>query len=91
MGDWLIGLGIAVGLRVASSIDLISGFLRIIGPLDDIVVVALALCYAGRHVARDVLLAAWLDEPRLIERVLGPTTTNPATLTSGEQPQILHR
>ena len=63
------------GLWVASPIDLIPEFLPVIGPLDDIVVVALALRYAGRHVPRDVLLAAWTGEPRLIERLLGPTRT----------------
>jgi uncharacterized membrane protein YkvA (DUF1232 family) len=60
------------GLWVASPIDLIPEFLPIIGPLDDIVVVALALRYASRQVPRDVLLAAWPGEPRLIERLLGP-------------------
>jgi len=59
------------GLYVASPIDLIPEFLPVIGPLDDIVVVALALRYAGRQVPRDVLLAAWPGEPRLIERLLG--------------------
>ncbi|MEU5722220.1 DUF1232 domain-containing protein [Micromonospora sp. NPDC047738] len=59
------------GLWVASPIDLIPEFLPVIGPLDDIVVVALALRYAGRQVPRDVLLAAWPGEPRLIERLLG--------------------
>jgi len=43
----------------------------VIGPLDDVVVVALALRYAGRQVPRDVLLAAWPGESRLIERLLG--------------------
>ena len=56
---------------VASPIDLIPEFIPVIGPLDDIVVVALALRYAGRHVPRDVILAAWPGEPRLIERLLG--------------------
>jgi uncharacterized membrane protein YkvA (DUF1232 family) len=60
------------GLYVASPIDLIPEFLPIIGPLDDIVVVALALRYAGRQVPRDILLAAWPGDPRLIERLLGP-------------------
>ncbi|MCA2211774.1 YkvA family protein [Jidongwangia harbinensis] len=60
------------GLWVASPIDLIPEFIPVIGPLDDIVVVALALRYAGRHVPRDVLLAAWPGEPRLVERLLGP-------------------
>jgi uncharacterized membrane protein YkvA (DUF1232 family) len=60
------------GLWVASPIDLIPEFLPVIGPLDDIVVVALALRYAGRQVPREVLLAAWPGERRLIERLLGP-------------------
>lgn len=59
------------GLWVASPVDLIPEFLPVIGPLDDIVVVALALRYAGRQVPREVLMAAWPGEPRLIERLLG--------------------
>jgi uncharacterized membrane protein YkvA (DUF1232 family) len=60
------------GLWVASPIDLIPEFLPIIGALDDVVVVALALRYAARRVPRDVVLTAWPGEPRLIERLLGP-------------------
>jgi uncharacterized membrane protein YkvA (DUF1232 family) len=60
------------GVWVASPIDLIPEFIPIIGPLDDIVVVALALRYAGRQVPRDVLVAAWPGESRLLERLLGP-------------------
>ncbi len=63
---------IFAGLWVASPIDLIPEFIPIIGPLDDIVVVALCLRYAGRQVPRDVILAAWPGEPRLLERLLGP-------------------
>ncbi len=59
------------GLWVASPIDLVPEFLPVIGPLDDIVVVALVLRYAARHVPRDVLLSAWPGEPRLLERLLG--------------------
>jgi uncharacterized membrane protein YkvA (DUF1232 family) len=62
---------VIAGLWVASPIDLIPEFIPVIGPLDDIVVVALCLRYAGRRVPRDVLLAAWPGEPRLIERLLG--------------------
>ncbi|HEY3009030.1 MAG TPA: DUF1232 domain-containing protein [Micromonosporaceae bacterium] len=62
---------VLAGLWVASPIDLIPEFLPVVGPLDDVVVVALALRYAGRRVPRDVLLAAWPGEPRLIERLLG--------------------
>jgi hypothetical protein len=46
-------------------------FLPVIGPLDDIVVVALALRYAARQVPRDVLQAAWPGERRIIDRLLG--------------------
>jgi uncharacterized membrane protein YkvA (DUF1232 family) len=63
---------VVAGVWVASPIDLIPEFIPVIGPLDDIVVVALALRYAGRKVPRDVLLAAWPGEPRLLERLLGP-------------------
>ncbi|MEH0938110.1 YkvA family protein [Micromonospora psammae] len=65
------------GLWLASPIDLIPEFLPVIGPLDDIVVVALALRYAGRQVPREVLLAAWPGEPRLLLRLLGPAAAPP--------------
>jgi uncharacterized membrane protein YkvA (DUF1232 family) len=60
------------GLWVLSPIDLIPEFLPVIGPLDDVVVVALALRYAARRVPREVLLEAWPGDRRLIERLLGP-------------------
>src|SRR3954469_18481322 len=56
---------------VISPIDLIPEFLPVIGPLDDVVVVALALRYAARQVPRDVLFDAWEGDPRLLERLLG--------------------
>ncbi|SBT41542.1 YkvA family protein [Micromonospora auratinigra] len=63
---------VVAGIWLASPIDLIPEFLPVIGPLDDIVVVALALRYAGRQVPRQVLLDAWPGEPRLLLRLLGP-------------------
>jgi uncharacterized membrane protein YkvA (DUF1232 family) len=60
------------GAWVISPIDLIPEFLPLIGPLDDVVVVALALRYAARHVPRQVLLDAWPADPSTIERLLGP-------------------
>ncbi|HKE51278.1 MAG TPA: DUF1232 domain-containing protein [Actinomycetes bacterium] len=63
---------VIAGLWVASPIDLIPEFLPVIGPLDDIVVVALALRYAAREVPRDVVLAAWPGDPGLLLRLLGP-------------------
>jgi uncharacterized membrane protein YkvA (DUF1232 family) len=56
---------------MARPIDLIPEFLPVIGPLDDIVVVALALRYTTRQAPREALLAAWPGEPRLLERLLG--------------------
>jgi uncharacterized membrane protein YkvA (DUF1232 family) len=60
------------GLWVLSPIDLIPEFLPIIGPLDDVVVVALALRYAARQVPRATLLAAWDGDQQILERLLGP-------------------
>jgi len=59
------------GLWVISPIDLIPEFLPVIGPLDDVVVVALALRYAARHIPRSVLLEAWPADPRLLLRLIG--------------------
>jgi uncharacterized membrane protein YkvA (DUF1232 family) len=66
------------GLWLANPIDLIPEFIPVIGPLDDIVVVALCLRYAGRQVPREVILAAWPGDPRLLERLLGPAGDRPA-------------
>jgi uncharacterized membrane protein YkvA (DUF1232 family) len=63
------------GLWLLSPIDLLPEFLPVIGPLDDAVVVALALRYAARSVPRPVLLDAWPADPRLLERLLGPPPT----------------
>jgi uncharacterized membrane protein YkvA (DUF1232 family) len=68
---------VVAGLWVLSPIDLIPEFLPVIGPLDDVVVVALALRYAARRVPRSVLLGAWDGDPRLLERLLGPDRTPP--------------
>src|SRR3954467_14343583 len=67
------------GLWVLSPIDLIPEFLPVIGPLDDVVVVALALRYAARSVPRDVLLEAWPGDRRIIERLLGPARAQAAS------------
>lgn len=60
------------GLWVLSPIDLIPGFLPVIGPLDDVVVVALAFRYAARQVPPDVLFEAWPGKRPVIERLLRP-------------------
>ena len=62
---------LVAGLWVLSPIDLIPEFLPVIGPLDDVVVVALAFRYAARRVPREVLLDAWPGDPRVLRRLLG--------------------
>ena len=76
---------VVAGLYVASPVDLIPEFIPIIGPLDDIVVVALALRYAGRQVPRQTLLTAWPGQPHLIERLLGPP--RPARPAADQPPE----
>lgn len=64
-----IALGLAA-LWVLSPVDLIPEFLPVIGPLDDVIVVALALRYAARQVPRPVLAEAWPGETRMLDRLL---------------------
>jgi uncharacterized membrane protein YkvA (DUF1232 family) len=68
------------GLWVLSPIDLIPEFLPVIGPLDDVVVVALALRYAARHIPPAALIEAWPAERRLLER-LAPSTAQSGSRT----------
>src|SRR6478735_4396452 len=63
------------GLWVLSPIDLIPEFLPVIGPLDDIVVVVLALRYAARHVPRAAIDEAWPGERRILDRLIGERKT----------------
>ncbi len=66
-------IAIAVaGLWVLSPIDLIPEFLPVIGPLDDVVVVALAFRFAARRVPHDAIYEAWPADPALLDRLLRP-------------------
>jgi uncharacterized membrane protein YkvA (DUF1232 family) len=62
---------------VISTIDLIPEFLPLIGPLDDVVVVALAPPIAARRVPRKAIKEAWPGEQRLLDRLLGPAMSRP--------------
>jgi uncharacterized membrane protein YkvA (DUF1232 family) len=73
------------GLWVLSPIDLIPEFLPVIGPLDDVVVVALALRYAARQVPRDVLSEAWAGNPASLRRLLGDVSHAEDAAGSGER------
>lgn len=71
-----VAVGLA-GLWLLSPLDLIPEFLPVIGQLDDVVVVALALRYAARRVPRDVLYEAWPGDRRMLERLLGGRRSAP--------------
>lgn len=71
-----IAVGIA-GLWVLSPIDLIPEFLPVIGPLDDVVVVALALRYAAKRVPHEAIREAWPAEQRILDRLLGTPDVSP--------------
>jgi uncharacterized membrane protein YkvA (DUF1232 family) len=74
-----VKLAVAIAaLWVLSPIDLIPEILPVIGPLDDIVVVALALRYAARRVPPEALVEAWPAERRILSR-LAPSTASIAT------------
>jgi uncharacterized membrane protein YkvA (DUF1232 family) len=65
-----VAIGIAA-LWVISPIDLVPEFVPVIGPLDDVIVVALCLRYAARRVPREVLIEAWPGDSHVLERLLG--------------------
>lgn len=60
------------GLWVLSPIDLIPEFLPVIGPLDDVVIVALAFRFAARRVPHEAIYDAWPADPALLDRLLRP-------------------
>src|SRR4051794_20373552 len=70
-----VALLIAV-LWVASPIDLLPEFLPVIGPLDDVIAVILLLRFAARSIPREVLLAAWPVDARLLTRLAGWSTSS---------------
>ena len=65
------------GLWVLSPIDLIPEFLPVIGPLDDIVVVALAFRFAARRVPHEAIYEAWPADPALLDRLLRSKSARP--------------
>lgn len=58
------------GVWVLSPVDLIPEFLPVIGPLDDVIVVALALRFAARRVPHEAIREAWPADPALLDRLL---------------------
>jgi len=67
---WALGLLV---VYILSPIDLLPEFLPGIGALDDLIVAALVLRWAGRRIGREALAAHWSGTPesfRLLERLL---------------------
>lgn len=64
-------------LWVVSPIDLVPEFLPVIGPLDDVVVVAVALRYAVRRAPREAVTEAWPGSPAMLGRLLGESVSVP--------------
>jgi uncharacterized membrane protein YkvA (DUF1232 family) len=65
-------------LWVVSPVDLIPEFVPILGPLDDVLVVALVLRYAVRSSPPDAVSDAWPGDPDVLRRLTGvrrPTDT----------------
>lgn len=58
------------GVWVLSPVDLIPEFLPVIGPLDDVIVVVLALRFAARRVPHEAIREAWPADPALLDRLL---------------------
>lgn len=58
-------------LWVVSPVDLIPEFVPVLGPLDDVLVVALVLRYAVRASPPEVVADAWPGDPAVLRRLTG--------------------
>lgn len=58
------------GVWLASPIDLIPEFVPVAGPLDDAIVVALALRYVLRTTDRTIVVAHWHGSDAMLERLM---------------------
>ena len=66
-----LALGAAMGYLL-SPIQLIPNVIPVLGQVDDLAVVTLALRYSCRRLPRDDVLRAWPGDPSSIDRLLGP-------------------
>jgi uncharacterized membrane protein YkvA (DUF1232 family) len=64
----LVGFAI---VWVISPIDLLPEFLPVIGPFDDVLVVALVLRHLVKRAGPEVIREHWRGDPVMLERVLG--------------------
>lgn len=64
---WLLGFA---ALWVISPIDLIPEFIPVVGPLDDVVMVALVLRHVLKKAGRAAAEDHWTGDPAILERIL---------------------
>ena len=55
---------------MVSPIDLLPEFLPVIGPLDDMIVVALVVRHLVRRAGPEVIREHWRGDPEMLERAL---------------------
>ena len=58
------------GAWLVSPIDLVPEFIPVLGPLDDVVVAALALRYLARRAGVDIVREHWRGEPATLDTIL---------------------
>jgi uncharacterized membrane protein YkvA (DUF1232 family) len=64
---------------VISPIDLLPEFLPVIGPLDDVIVVALVLRHLVRRAGPEIVREHWRGDPAMLERALHALRVVPET------------
>jgi uncharacterized membrane protein YkvA (DUF1232 family) len=61
---------VLTGVYLASPVDLIPDFIPVLGALDDLLIVGLALRFAARRVPRAAFEEAWPGDPKTLSRLL---------------------
>jgi uncharacterized membrane protein YkvA (DUF1232 family) len=72
----LVGFAIA---WVVSPIDVLPEFLPVIGPLDDLIVVALVLRHLVKRAGPEIVREHWRGDPVMLERALAALRLGPTT------------
>ena len=60
---------------LASPIDLVPEFVPVVGPLDDLIIAAIALRFALRRTDRSVVERHWRGTPRMLDRLIGTVSS----------------
>jgi uncharacterized membrane protein YkvA (DUF1232 family) len=73
---------------VVSPIDLLPEFLPVIGPLDDVIVVALVLRHLVKRAGPEVVRDHWRGDPQMLERALHALRLVTDSSTTSPEPSI---